>query len=167
MLSLPDEALQCYEHQQKLPSPPRNTIRVVHEWLQRSDFGASFLGGTSQDVWDLQRDIHDFLTFGPSEGLSAMLARAYISLRRNLTRSSDRVYHVDSSEDASLAQGISVVISSILPVLPIVVLFFIKSLLVRIGLILVFTAVFAAVLVFGLKLGPEKVLTITTAYAEI
>jgi len=74
---------------------------------------------------------------------------------------------VDSSEDASLAQGISVVISSILPVLPIVVLFFIKSLLVRIGLILVFTAVFAAVLVFGLKLGPEKVLTITTAYAEI
>jgi hypothetical protein len=48
-------------------------------------------------------------------------------------------------------------------VLPIIVLFFISSLLVRIGLVFVFTAVFAAVLVFGLNLAPDTVLAITTA----
>lgn len=120
------------------------------------------MSGTSQDVWDPQHNDR-LLTFESSEGLSVVLARAYVSLRRNLSRSSDRVYHVHSSEDGRLSQGISVVVSSVLPVLPIVVLFFIKSLLVRIGLVLVFTAAFAAALVFGLKLRPEQVLAITTA----
>ena len=72
----------------------------------------------------------------------------------------DRVYSVNEKR---VAQGVSVVVSSIFPVLPIVILFFVARPLVRIGLILIFTAVFAAVLVFGLRLEPEKVLAITSA----
>jgi hypothetical protein len=56
------------------------------------------------------------------------------------------------------------VVSSVFPVLPIVILFFIDRLLVRLGLILLFTAVFAGVLVFGMRLEPDKTLAITTAY---
>ena len=78
-------------------------------------------------------------------------------------REPDRVYSVSSSSEKRVAQGFSVVISSVFPVLPIVILFFVERPVVRIGLILVFTAVFAAILVFGLKLEPEKVLGITSA----
>lgn len=54
-------------------------------------------------------------------------------------------------------------ISSIFPVLPTVILFFVERPIVRTGLILIFTAYFAAVLVFGLKLESEKVPAITSA----
>lgn len=75
----------------------------------------------------------------------------------------DRVYSVSSSSEKRVAQGFSVLISSIFPMLPTVILFFVERPIVRIGLILIFTAVFAAVLVFGLKLQPEKVLAIASA----
>jgi hypothetical protein len=52
-----------------------------------------------------------------------------------------------------------------LPILPIVILFFVQQLIVRLGLILVVTAVFAAVLVFGMNMNSDKVLAITIAYA--
>ena len=70
---------------------------------------------------------------------------------------------MNSSGDGRLAQGLSVVVSSLFPVLPILVFFFVQDMLVRIGLILAFTAVFATVLVFGLNMSPEKSLAITTA----
>ncbi len=105
------------------------------------------------------------MTFAPPVGLAARIAQAWIMLRPLLSRrrEPDRVYSVSSSSEKRVAQGFSVVISSIFPVLPIVILFFVERPVVRIGLILVFTAVFAAVLVFGLKLEPEKVLAITSA----
>ena len=55
------------------------------------------------------------------------------------------------------------VISSVLPVLPILMLLWVQHLLVRIGLILVFTVVFAALLVFGMHMDSDKVLAVTTA----
>jgi hypothetical protein len=42
------------------------------------------------------------------------------------------------------------------------ILFFISRLIVRLGLILVFTVVFAALLVFGMNMSSEKVLAVTT-----
>src|SRR4051812_45862427 len=97
------------------------------------DFGASFLSGTVEDVWDPQRPTHEFLTFAHSGGLSFNLARFWVGLRRNLSlsRARGRIINADGSEDGGIAQGIAVVVSSLFPVLPIVVLFFIDSLLVR------------------------------------
>lgn len=137
----------------------------MREWLDRTDFGDSFLSGTIEDTWDPQKSMDDFFSFAPSGGLSFDLARAWIGLRRGLTssRARGRIISVDGSEGGGIAQGLAVVVSSVFPVLPVVVLFFIHNLLVRIGVILAFTALFAAVLVFGLKLSAEKTLTITTA----
>ena len=75
----------------------------------------------------------------------------------------DHVYSLPEVSQAFIANGIMTVSSSVFPVLPIVILFFINRLLVRLGLILVFTAIFAAILVFGMRLDPDKVLAITTA----
>lgn len=164
-----NEALAHYIQQESLPSPPERTIRSQHEWLKRRDFANSFLAGTTADAWkpDPEGKFHpeEFMAFIPSEGFSFRLAQMFMAIRTHIPskQSPGRVFSIDSSSQGEIAQGISVVISCVVPVLPIVILFFISSLLVRIGLILVFTAVFAAVLVFGLKLAPEKVLTITLA----
>ena len=116
-------------------------------------------------MWNSQRDTEEFMTFVPPAGLPSRIAQAWMMFRPLISRKlqPDRVYSVNSSSEKRVAQGFSVVISSVIPVLPIVILYFVHRPLVRIGLILIFTAVFAAVLVFGLKLEPEKVLGITSA----
>lgn len=136
---------------------------MVHDWLRDTEHGRSFLKGTSYDLWGPSIDPGDLLTFEANDSLSAILGRIWLSIRARISRNPADVYRVDSSEAGGLGQSISVVISSLFPVLPILVFYFVKPLIVRIGLILAFTAVFAIVLVFGLKMSPEKVLAITTA----
>jgi hypothetical protein len=55
------------------------------------------------------------------------------------------------------------VISSVLPVLSILMLLWVQHLLARIGLILALTVVFAALLVFGMHMDSDEVLAVTTA----
>ena len=88
------------------------------------------------------------MTSVPPAGLTSRVSQAWIIFRPLLPRrlGPDRVYSVSSSSEKRVAQGFSVVISSIFPVLPTVILFFVERPIVRIGLILIFTAVFAAVL---------------------
>ena len=90
-----------------------------------------------------------------------------LTIMRRLTswhRRPESIYTVSSSGDGSTAQSVSVVIGSIFPVLPIIVLYFVKPMLVRIGLILVFTALVATTLVFGLRMKPEEVLMVTATW---
>lgn len=164
-----NEALAHYIRQEQLPSPPERAIRYQHEWLKRTDYGNSFLAGTTADAWEPRAGDkycqEDFLTFSSSEGITFLLSRLFMAIRTRVSRdpTPGKVFSIDSSSQGEIAQGLSVIISSVIPVLPIIILFFINSLLVRIGLILVFTAVFAAVLVFGLKIPPSQVLAITSA----
>lgn len=62
-----------------------------------------------------------------------------------------------------LDRAIVTMVSSMFPVLPITILFFINRLLIRLGLVLLFTALFAFVLVFGLGIDSDKTLAVTTA----
>jgi hypothetical protein len=96
-----------------------------------------------------------------SQSLSGWLVR----VKRYLTAAKKPKYHIYCLEDSSragIANGVATVISSVFPVLPVVILFFVPRLIVRLVLI-VFTVGFAAVLVFGMNVNSEKVLAITTA----
>ncbi|KAF2102617.1 hypothetical protein NA57DRAFT_71605 [Rhizodiscina lignyota] len=164
-----NEALNAYALQEGLSAPRKETIKVYRDWLDREDLGASFLSGAFEDVWDPKSSTQDFVSFTPTHGLVHWIGLFLVQLKFVLSRDKgpSRVYSVNSSGTGQLARGVSVIISSTFPVLPIIILFFINDLLVRIGLILVFTAVFAAILVFGTKLEPDKVLAITTAIAAL
>ena len=166
-----NEALDQYLKQEKLASPSQSTLQGLRGWLDRPEFGHGFLSGSVEDVWDSNKGHKpdEFFSVTSHMGLTSGLSRVLINLRRlfTLRRSSTRVYTVDGSSEGIIARGVSVVVASVLPVLPIIILFFVESLLTRIGLILVFTAVFAIVLVFGLKMEPDQVLAITTAIAAI
>ena len=161
---LRDGAIEAFSKQDQLPTPSRSLIRATQDWLSHEDFGDSFMLPTEM-VWNPERSNEDFLTLTRSEGLSLILARLYIKIRQKFQRANSpaRVYSIDATETGGIGQGFAIVTSSILPVLPIIVLYFIDNRIARIFAILGFTAVFAGILVFGLKLSAEQVLTITTA----
>ncbi len=171
ILTFPDQAVNLYAKQRVLSTPSKRTVRTLRDWLDREDaFGQGFLTGSLEDVWDLQAngtELEEFMSFihAGSSGLLSPIASLVLSIQRLFTRNKapDMIFSIDNTNAGGLAQGLSVVVSSLFPVLPIIALFFVERLLVRLGLILVFTAVLAATLVFGLGLQPEKVLAITTA----
>ena len=137
------EALDRYTQQERLRSPSKGTIESLSRLLSQINFGKSFLTGSFEDVWNSQRDTAEFMTSVPPAGLASRVSQAWIIFRPLLSRrlGPDRVYSVSSSSEKRVAQGFSVVISSIFPVLPTVILFFVEKPIVRIGLILIFTAV--------------------------
>ena len=121
-------------------------------------------------MWDAEKGFDDFAAIQRTKwfgtGPSSLLIRLMLHITRRFSRQKQPHGHVYSLPEVSqtfVANGIMTVLSSVFPVLPIVILFFIHRLLVRLGLILAFTAIFAAILVFGIRLDPDKVLAITTA----
>ena len=136
----------------------------------RKDYGDSFLAGKTEDVWDIEKGFEDHTTTtSPRDrfsGLTNCVSTLFVHLRRlagSTHQPQDRVYGLTSSSQDRVTNGLVTVISSICPVLPIVILFFIHDLLVRLGMILLFTAIFASILVFGLQIRSDKVLAVTTA----
>lgn len=75
----------------------------------------------------------------------------------------DRVWGVSESKGARLADGLSTVLSCLLPTVSIFVLYLIHNMRLRLGMILVFTALLAVVLVFVTKARRVEVFAITTA----
>jgi len=124
-----------------------------------------FLLGDTEGVWDKERALADFMAFQiTADGIIELLrmtgARQAISDCRKKPKY--HIYCLEDSSRAGIANGVATVISSVFPVLPVMILFFVPRLVVRLVLI-VFTVGFAAVLVFGMNVNSEKVLAITTA----
>lgn len=170
---MPDEALvqlaQIRALSQKARSGHLDTLR---KWLERPGYGGSFLRGKVESVWDAEKGFEDFASFTDQQrltpNLTSYLAALLLHIRREWSqwrckKGSNHIYTIGENTHQHLTNGMMTVISSILPVLPIVILFFIKRLLIRLIFILVFTNVFAATLVFGLRIGPDQTLAITTA----
>lgn len=148
-------------------------MTTICDWLSGVHKGAPFLAGDTEDVWNAQLDtgkngpagVEDFYGFEDNSGLAFRIGTLFASLQRVLSRGSkpEQPHHIDTSTSGALSQAISTILASVLPIIPIVVFYFVQRQLVRIGLILIFTATFASILVIGLQLEPDKTLGITTA----
>jgi hypothetical protein len=143
---------------------------TLRKWLERPSYGSSFLRGRVESVWDAEKGFEDFASFvdqrTATTGLTSYLAKFLLHVRRSWMKggkASNHIYTMGEDAQQRIAKGIMTVVSSIFPVLPIVILFFIKRLLVRLVFILVFTTVFATTLVFGMRMEPDKTLATTTA----
>ena len=151
-----------------IAKPSQKNLDSLRDWLDRPGYGNMFLLGDTEGVWDKEKAFNDFVTpHNAADGITESLSGLLVRYKRYLTSSKQPKYHVYSLEEpsrTSVANGVMTVVSSIFPVLLIVILFFIPRLIVRLGLILVFTVAFAAVLVFGMRMNSDKVLAITTAY---
>jgi hypothetical protein len=150
--------------------PNRADLDALREWLDRPGYGDSFLAGRTEAVWDVEKGFADYATIRATADrynkLTYYISAFLVYMKRALgstDQSPYRIYGLTGSSQDRVANGLVTVISSTCPVLPIVILFFIPSLLVRLGMILVFAAVFASILVFGMQMRSDKVLAVTTA----
>jgi hypothetical protein len=150
--------------------PPKRDLDSLRRWLKKPEFGNMFLLTHVEDVWDVERGHTDYLALwhnsAGNNSIVEQLSMLLLRLQRAIVadkRGKDYIYSLNESFRQTMASGILTAVASIFPVLPVVVLFFISRLLVRLALILVFTLVFASALVFGMQLHSDKVLAITTA----
>jgi hypothetical protein len=145
----------------------QKNLDSLREWLDRDGYGERFLLSSTEGVWDKEKSFRDFGTFhSAGDGITESVSDFLLRCKRYLTSTEQPRYQIYSLEESSrkgVANGMVTVISSVLPVLPILMLLLVQHLLVRIGLILVFTVVFAALLVFGMHMDSDKVLAVTTA----
>jgi hypothetical protein len=148
-------------------------LQSLRKWLEGSHYGNNTFRGRIEGIWDADKNFTDFVTFRDQQvtklGLTAWLSELILHGKRWFSDSStspDHIFALAASMEGWIASGIMTVVSSVFPVLPIVILFFVKRLLIRLILILIFTGVFAGTLVFGMHMDPDKTLAITTAYVK-
>jgi uncharacterized protein DUF6594 len=157
----------------QIPNPQCCDIKAICDWLNGQHSGAAFLAGDVEDVWNIQlangrvspAGVEDFYGFTEYDGLAFRTGLLFASIFRLVCRSfnSTQPHHIDTTTSGGLGQAVMTVIASVFPVIPIVAFYFVKKLIVRISLIIVFTAVFAAIMVVGMGLKTDKTLAITTA----
>lgn len=136
--------------------------------MQDADFGDSFLSGKTEGVWDEEKRFRDFVVPKTErevmDAFTEHTASFLLSLKGWAQRNRrTKLLTISSPVMAKLSKALVTIIASIFPVLPIIILFFIDRLLIRLGLVLAFTACFALVLVFGLGIESGRTLAITTA----
>jgi predicted RND superfamily exporter protein len=136
--------------------------------------GKCFLVGKTEDVWDEEKGYTDYIAVADTgDALSNHFARIFLRLRALLRRwssleaSTNTVESLNEIHFKRMMNGTLAVVASVLPVLPIVVLFLVRSQSVRIGLVVIFTVMLSAVSTFGLHINAERTMAITTAFAAV
>jgi hypothetical protein len=148
-------------------------MKATYDWLNDSQRGGYFLADSVEDVWNKPlldgspspASPDDFYSFVEHDAFSFSIGRIFAFLYRLLWCGSDsrRAHHIETTSSGGLGQALLTMVASVLPVLPIIAFYFEERLSVRIGLIAMFTAVFAAILVVPIRMKPDKALAITTA----
>ncbi len=145
-------------------------MKRLREWLQTPEFGDSFVSGKTEGVWDSAKNFNDFAVphggTGAVDGLTFQFASLFLyfeSWVRWGRQPYDELHSLSSRATTKLSRAIVTTVSSTMPIIPIIILFFINRLLIRLGLVLLFTVLFAFVLVFGLSIESDKTLAVTTA----
>ena len=170
-LTATDEALIRYTAIGASTSTPNSrSVKRLRAWLENPEFGDSFIAGKTEGVWDEDKGFDDFIVPNRGsetvDGITFQLTQLLTYLGSFLQRKRqprNKLHSISSGVKLRMDRAIVTTISSMFPVLPIMILFFINQLLVRLGLVLLFTVLFAFVLVFGLGIDPEKTLAVTTA----
>lgn len=154
--------------------PGQRDLRILRAWLDDRELGRCFLVGKSEDVWDEEKGHKDYFAVADTgDALSNRLAWAFLVTRRFLRRwrssnfGKEGVESLNAIHFQRMANSTLAVVASVLPVLPIVVLFLVRSLSIRIGLVFLFTILLSAVVTFGLHINAERTMAITTAFAAV
>ena len=146
----------------------------LRQWLWTPEFGDSFISGRVEGVWDSSKEFRDFAVPNHSpnaiDGLTFHFATLVVLFKSWWGRGKtphDQLHTISGPATRKLNRVTITTISSIFPVIPIIILFFTNKLLIRLGLVLLFTALFSLVMVLGLDIDPDKTLAVTTGYVHL
>jgi hypothetical protein len=154
--------------------PGQRDLKNLRGWLDDRELGKCFLIGKTEDVWDEEKGYTDYIAVADTgDALSNRFACMYLMLRawfrhwRSPRSTVGRVESLNAMHFQRMMNGTLAIVASVLPVLPIVVLFLVKSQAIRIGLVVLFTVLLSAVSTFGLHINAERTMAITTAFAAV
>jgi hypothetical protein len=138
--------------------------------MRRPEHGNNFLTGKIEGVWDIEKGHTDFASLSTKPTESDFLTRKLIKLVPMLHQKlkahrdvQDKILTYDDVKIKRVADGFSTVFSAILPTLSILILYNIHQTSIRLGLIIVFTTLFAATLVTVSSARRVEVFAATTA----
>ncbi|KAF2094721.1 hypothetical protein NA57DRAFT_45802 [Rhizodiscina lignyota] len=173
-----DEAVVRYSQMLSLQEPGEYELRNLQEWFRRPTMGAVYLTGRDRDVW---KDGVDLVALKSAErhypfvswlnGLTPTFHRIFGKYYKHPDPTTadfapNTVYYTDS-KISSFAALIGAVIASLLPVLAIVVLYFVTEMGKRLGLVAAFTAVFSICLWFLTEGRLIEVFSATAAFSAV
>lgn len=143
----------------RIARPRKSHISILQDWLQDSKGGNNFQKGTEDQIWD-DENPSAYLTLlvpaGEMDLFSRWITRIVVGIfhrtwgeKHGLGKVVDEESGLISYDDSKINMASTIfatVISSILPVIAILVLYVVKNTVQRICITLAFTAAFACVL---------------------
>lgn len=165
---------ECLVRQRQLATfhaPEAGNLSFLQGWLTDPEAGNYAFEGLDRTVWENGSDL---LVTSPSQ-LSDSFTRLVISRlveayhnifgsRRKPTDVENGVYKYEEKDVLRAADIVGTLISSLLPVLAVVVLYCVKNMLMRLGMVALFTVLFSLALVLVTKAKRIEVFAATAAY---
>ena len=168
-----DEAVLRQAEIKSLPKPKKYDLEVLRDWLAREKGGDNFLSGIEDLPWlesetsDLVaisgRDFDSF-TRWTAETLVPWLYRSKILKRVSVSGQEELgLVEWDGTTYLRTARGMSVVVSSLIPSLAIVILYFIHNLIARILTAMGLSFVFSVALALSTPARPAEIFAASAA----
>ncbi|KAI9685543.1 MAG: hypothetical protein M1822_004401 [Bathelium mastoideum] len=174
-----NSALQAVMALQQASPPNKLNLKSFRFWLENETMGNGFLSGIEAAIWREAND-EDFATVtSPSGGpdkFTEFLSGNFLSIYNALIgrHSTSERKHIDETfrlydpmKLQRVGDGIVAALSAILPTIAILVLYFVSKMIVRIGLIIVFTTVFAVSLALFTEAKKIEIFSATAAFAAV
>ena len=155
-----DTCLLDFAKLSTLRCPETRRIRKLEEWLERPGYGDGFLQGVEARAWTPDIDLQNYVAIGDNyeaDALTRWLGE-FISgpfhdvLGHKFKKpvSNDRrdqgVWDYQKANFVKTVDTLSAVMSSLIPTMSIFALFYARSTIVRLVLVLIFTGIFTFVL---------------------
>ncbi|KAF5640452.1 hypothetical protein F52700_3602 [Fusarium sp. NRRL 52700] len=169
-----------------LPSPEKRSLAFLRLWLDSQCSVEHFPLGTESTTWNFE-DINEYFKLDKtsSDRISSLVRGALLDayhtcaeqIRKLKKRprendvsaqgSEPRIQKYDDEKLRAVSDGITAALASLLPTVMILILYFVKRMLVRIGLVIVFTTLFSIIMSFypGAKKG--EVFAAVAAFAAV
>ncbi|KAI0156186.1 hypothetical protein BJ166DRAFT_594381 [Pestalotiopsis sp. NC0098] len=165
---------------ERATTPSQQDLKFLRLWLERAKFGDGFLEGIEAGTW--QQDDFEYMSLksAPADTTQDWLAKllsgkALEVYNRYIGRYSKdeekildgRIRYYAPEKIKRAGDGIVVALSAVLPTLAILVLYFVKDMIQRIGLVILFTAVFAIAMAVFTGAKKIEIFSATAAFAAV
>lgn len=176
----PDQALLQAANVASLPRPDESNLQLLRDWLADSgrDGQTSFLQGYEFFTWEEENgeDLVALVSRQNEDPLGKFFGHHLVNWYHRLIGARSSHHTVDKDKgivqysDSAVAKWViflASIIASVLPVMAIVVLFYIHNLESRIWVTVCMTWVFAATLAITTSVRPQELFTATAAFAAV
>ncbi|KAH6677396.1 hypothetical protein B0J14DRAFT_341472 [Halenospora varia] len=158
-----------------LGQPKAYDLEFLHKWLERPKMGNFPLRGPDQHSWSAEYT-HDLLAIArreSSDPFSRWLSDSFIPFFHNIlgkkfknSLAEDPESGIGQYSEKHLSAAVNIlgtVMASVLPIVSIVVLYFVTSTVVRLGLTIVFTGLFSCALALMTRARRVEIFTASSA----